>query len=139
MNSLILFVIFTLTSAQSHIVPLIYAAPSAVSHQSRIDIKTKPAFVSSPLIYSPSTSILLHKPPETLFVKHELLSPISEANVLTHVAYGFYNNLPLARALQHPVYIKENLDNLQKITKDQSLVDDEDEKKIMQENQTKKR
>lgn len=91
------------TKVCCHILPLIYAAPSAVSHQSRIDIRHSPGFVQAPLIYSPAA---------TLFASHQkqiasdtVFTPIFSDTILTPIALSYYHNLPLARALQHPVAI----------------------------------
>lgn len=98
----ILFVVCVISKVHSHAVPLIYAAPSAVSHQSRIDIKHSPALISTPLIYSPATIFTSH-PKEA---SETVLTPLFTSDtVFTPIALSFYHNLPLARALQHPISI----------------------------------
>lgn len=109
------FVLTVIAKVQSHAVPLIYAAPSAVSHQSRIDIKHDPGFIS-PVVYTPA--IL----PSHLKVASEaVVAPIVSSHaVLAPVALSFFHNLPLARALEHPIsidviqnsYKKENSENI---------------------------
>lgn len=94
-----------LCSVRGQIFPLIYAAPSAVSHQSRIDIKHSPSFISSPLIYSPAATLYEHqksieRPRQTV------ITPVFTSDtILTPVAVTFFHNLPLARALEHPISI----------------------------------
>ncbi|KAH9637195.1 hypothetical protein HF086_016217 [Spodoptera exigua] len=97
------------------IVPLIYAAPSAVSHQSRIDIKHSPGFVAGPLIYSPAAPLYAHHQLENK-VREAVITPVFTADtILTPVALSFFHNLPLARALEHPISIdkaqEENAEN----------------------------
>lgn len=85
--------------------PLIFAAPSAVSHQSRVDIKHS-AVNTSPLIYSPGTFYARH-PARAVVASETILTPvITDDTVLTPIAFGFFHNLPLARALKHPVSIE---------------------------------
>lgn len=97
-----IFVILSLTyRARGQLAPLIYAAPSAVSHQSRVDIKHTPGFISAPLIYSPATTIFASQPQRLEVASDTVLTPI-----LTPIAFSFYHNLPLARALEHPISIE---------------------------------
>lgn len=95
---------------QGYLSPLIYAAPSAVSHQSRIDIKHTP-LISAPLFYSPATIIATH-PSQTI------VSPIIASDtLLTPIALSFFHNLPLARALEQPISltkVREAADKKQK-------------------------
>ncbi|KAJ8713436.1 hypothetical protein PYW07_013806 [Mythimna separata] len=92
-------------AVHGQIVPLIYAAPSAVSHQSRIDIKHSPGFIAGPLIYSPATTLYAsHQPGDK--PRETVLTPVFTADtILTPVALSFFHNLPLARALEHPISI----------------------------------
>lgn len=98
-----LFVITVISKVHSHVVPLIYAAPSAVSHQSRIDIKHSPSFISTPIIYSPAAILASH--PKEIASETVLTPIVATDTVLTPVALSFFHNLPLARALQHPISI----------------------------------
>ncbi|XP_059053827.1 uncharacterized protein LOC131848090 [Achroia grisella] len=86
--------------------PIIYAAPSAVSHQSRIDIKHTPAIISAPLVYSPATTIYASHPEAENNKKVLAFAPTLTSNtVLTPIALTIFHNLPLARALEHPISI----------------------------------
>lgn len=85
--------------------PIIFAAPSAVSHQSRIDIKHTPGFISAPLIYSPATTIYASHPNAEV-PREAILAPVLTTDtLLTPIALSFFHNLPLARALEHPISI----------------------------------
>lgn len=87
-----------------HVLPWIYAAPSAVSHQSRIDIRHSPGFVQAPLIYSPAASLFASH--QSQIASDTVLTPIFASDaVLTPIGLSFYHNLPLTRALEHPVSI----------------------------------
>lgn len=85
---------------QGYLSPLLYTAPSAISHQSRIDIKHTP-FISAPLFYNPAT-IVATQPAQTV------VAPIIASDtLLTPIAFSFFHNLPLARALEHPISLKK--------------------------------
>uniref|UniRef100_A0A2H1V1N3 SFRICE_014036 n=1 Tax=Spodoptera frugiperda TaxID=7108 RepID=A0A2H1V1N3_SPOFR len=104
MIRLLLFV-GVLCEVYGDLVPLIYAAPSAVSHQSRIDIKHSPGFVAGPLIYSPAATVYANQQLENK-VREAVITPVFTADtILTPVALSFFHNLPLARALEHPISI----------------------------------
>ncbi|XP_022830352.1 uncharacterized protein LOC111359135 [Spodoptera litura] len=114
MIRLLLFV-GVLCEVYGDLVPLIYAAPSAVSHQSRIDIKHSPGFVAGPLIYSPAATLYANHQIENK-VREAVITPVFTADtILTPVALSFFHNLPLARALEHPISIdkaqEENAEN----------------------------
>lgn len=84
---------------QGHLTPLLYEAPSAVSHQSRIDIKHTP-LISQPLFYSPVTLVATPA--------HTIVTPIIASDtVLTPISLSFYHNLPLARALEQTIPSKK--------------------------------
>lgn len=126
----ILFVVSVISKVHSHVAPLIYAAPSAVSHQSRIDIKHTPALISTPLIYSPA--IFTSHPKEV--ASEALFTPILASDtVFTPVALNLYHNLPLARALQHPISIdtventdKEDSENIDVLRQDNKEISTEE-------------
>lgn len=83
---------------QGYLSPLLYAAPSAVSHQSRIDVKHTP-FISAPLFYNTAT-IVATQPAQTV------VAPIIASDtLLTPIALSFFHNLPLARGLEHPILL----------------------------------
>lgn len=89
------------------ILPVIYAAPSSVSHQSRIDVKHTPQIIATPLVYSPTVyAIYPNKEKESNIV----LTPVTSDMLLTPIAFTFFHNLPLSRALEHPIII-ENQDS----------------------------
>jgi hypothetical protein len=112
----ILLIVFV-TTARSQIAPLIYAAPSAVSHQSRVEVKHTPSFISAPLIYSPA-AIITSLPAEVK--KETIITPIFATDtVLAPIALSFFNNLPLARALKHPISIDEAQENYERNIKSQ--------------------
>ncbi|CAG9793828.1 unnamed protein product [Diatraea saccharalis] len=95
----ILSIVF-ITTAHCQVAPLIYAAPTAVSHQSRVDVKNTPGFISAPLIYSPA----IISPKEV--TNEAVITPVLAVDtVLTPIALTFFNNLPLSRALKHPISI----------------------------------
>lgn len=97
-----LFLLVCVYKAQGQYAPLIFAAPSAVSHQSRIDIRHSPEFVSAPLVYSP----LAVYPSAAEAASDSFLTPVIKADQLfIPVALTFFHNLPLARALEHPISI----------------------------------
>ncbi|GBP35113.1 hypothetical protein EVAR_28312_1 [Eumeta japonica] len=76
---------------------VIYASPSAVSHQSRIDIKHG-AVLSAPAVYAPA--VFVTRPKASSIVAPALVP----ADLWTGpIAYGFFHSLPLTRALEHPV------------------------------------
>ncbi|CAB3259815.1 unnamed protein product [Arctia plantaginis] len=98
----LLFFVSTICVVRGQLVPVIYAAPSAVSHQSRIDIRHSP-YISGPLLYNP---------PKFLYEKHSadektrdsiIKSMFTADTILTPVALTFFHNLPLSRALEHPI------------------------------------
>lgn len=91
-----LLLIVFVNQVSSNLVPIIYAAPSAVSHQSRIDIKHSSNYVATPLIYSPGT-ILSNGPKMT--VNNDIVLPMIPNAVLT-----LYHT-PLSRALAQPISI----------------------------------
>lgn len=99
----IILIAYLFNLVQGYLTPLIYAAPSAVSHQSRIDIKHNP-IISAPLIYNPGQAIVaIHSEPARAIV-----APIIATDtLLAPVALSFFHNLPLARALKHPISIEE--------------------------------
>ncbi|CAK1556208.1 unnamed protein product [Leptosia nina] len=98
----ILFFLYVLTYAQCQVLPLIFAAPSAVSHQSRIDIKRTPV---TPLIYSPSG--VFGSNFKEIQPNRRVDTTIYTDAVLTPIALTFFHNLPLARALEHPISLSE--------------------------------
>uniref|UniRef100_A0A2A4JFW4 DUF4794 domain-containing protein n=1 Tax=Heliothis virescens TaxID=7102 RepID=A0A2A4JFW4_HELVI len=101
----LLLLVSAMWEVRGQIVPLIYAAPSAVSHQSRIDIKHSPGFIAGPLIYSPAATLYASHEPKVK-VQETVLTPVFTADtILTPVALSFFHNLPLARALEHPISI----------------------------------
>lgn len=96
----IFFLVCVLRKTQGQLAPLIFAAPSAVSHQSRIDIRHTPGFIS-PLVYSPIASYTAVKESELV------LPPLVRTEFyFTPVALTFFHNLPLARAIEHPISIE---------------------------------
>ncbi|CAH0584221.1 unnamed protein product [Chrysodeixis includens] len=101
----LIILVSVVCTVHGQIFPLIYAAPSAVSHQSRIDVKHSPGFISSPLIYSPAATLYesqksIESPRQTV------ITPVFTSDtILTPVALSFFHNLPLARALEHPISI----------------------------------
>ncbi|KAG7296104.1 hypothetical protein JYU34_021199 [Plutella xylostella] len=96
-------ILCVVSCASSHLGPVIYAAPSAVSHQSRIDIKHTPV-LSAPLIYSPT----IYATHPRAIVADTVLTPVVPVDtVFSPVALGVFHNLPLARALKHPVSIEK--------------------------------
>lgn len=98
----LLLLVCAVCKAQGHYAPLIFAAPSAVSHQSRIDIRYNPGYVSAPLVYSP----LAIYPSPAEAASDSIFTPVIKADqLLTPVALTFFHNLPLARALERPVSI----------------------------------
>lgn len=96
----IIFLVCVLSNAQGQFDPLIFTAPSAVSHQSRIDIRHDPGFISVPFVYSPIAAYTDVKEREYVFP-----AAIRSQPYLTPVALTFFQNLPLARALDHPISI----------------------------------
>lgn len=89
----------------SHLIPLIYAAPSAVSHQSRIDIKLAP-FMSTPFIYSPEAAIHLNIPTKVTAASDPALTSVLPSDTfIAPIALTFFHNLPLSRALGQPISI----------------------------------
>lgn len=122
----LLLVVSAMCAVRGQIVPLIYAAPSAVSHQSRVDIKHSHGFISGPLIYSPSTSLYAsHKPDDK--PQETVLTPVFTADtILTPVALSFFHNLPLARALEHPI----SIDKVQEENAQVAAVTDQNMEKI---------
>lgn len=114
MITLLLF-LSVMCTVHGQIVPLLYAVPSAVSHQSRIDIRHSPGFITGPLVYSPGTTLhTSHQPNDK--PQETLVTPIFTADtIFTPVALSFFHNLPLARALEHPISIdkvqEENAQN----------------------------
>ncbi|CAH0398716.1 unnamed protein product [Chilo suppressalis] len=102
MLSRILFVVFV-TTTFCEAASLIYASPTAVSHQSRVDIKHTPGFLSAPLIYSPTILAGANE-----VTNGAVITPVLAVDtVLTPVALSFFNNLPLARALKTPISIEK--------------------------------
>lgn len=129
----LVLLVCAICKVHGQLVPLIYAAPSAVSHQSRVDITHTPGFISAPLIYSPAT---------TLYSSHQVDGKAREAvvtpvfasdTILTPVALSFFHNLPLARALEHPISIdkmqQENEQN-DEATQNMESVKSEDEQNV---------
>lgn len=89
----------------AHLIPLIYAAPSAVSHQSRLDIKHA-SFLSTPIVYSPETAVHVNIPTKITTGSHPVLtSVLAPDTFMAPIALTFYHNLPLSRALENPVSI----------------------------------
>lgn len=87
--------------------PFIYTAPTVVSHQSRIDVQHSPGFIAGPLIY-PSTIFASHPNTQS---NNAVVTPVLTTNtVFAPIALSFFHNLPLARALQHPVTIEKAQD-----------------------------
>lgn len=100
----ILLIVSVFSKVHSN-VPLIFAAPSAVSHQSRIDVKHTPGFLSTPLIYSP---VIYASHPKTEIHREAIIAPVLTTDtLLTPIALSFFHNLPLARALEHPISIEK--------------------------------
>lgn len=96
----LIFIACVTNLVQGYLTPLLYAAPSAVSHQSRIDIKHTP-HISAPLVYHPASIVATHSP-------STIVSPIIASDtLLTPIALIFYHNLPLARALEHPISVNK--------------------------------
>ncbi|KOB74591.1 putative cuticle protein [Operophtera brumata] len=98
----IFLLVCVLRNAQGQYAPLIFAAPSAVSHQSRIDIRHTPGFISAPFVYSPIAAYTAVKESESIFP-----AVIRSEPYFTPVALTFFHNVPLARALEHPISIEE--------------------------------
>ncbi|KAJ2944318.1 hypothetical protein O0L34_g18308 [Tuta absoluta] len=127
MNRLIelLSIFFVIDQAHGHLVPIIYAAPSAVSHQSRIDIKHSSG-IPSPLVYTPLTTIYATHPKPLL--SETVFSPVLATDtLLTPVALSVFHNFPLARALEHPISLdkvqkKTNFDTLDTVKLDKKLL-----------------
>ncbi|KAJ8716168.1 hypothetical protein PYW08_013453 [Mythimna loreyi] len=118
-------VVSAMCVVHGQIVPLVYAAPSAVSHQSRIDIKHSPGFIAGPLIYRPATTLYASHLPDDK-PRETVLSPVFTADtILTPVALTFFHNLPLARALEHPI----SIDKVQEEILRNDAVAEEDMKK----------
>ena len=90
----------------SQILPVIYAAPSSVSHQSRIDVKHTPQIIAAPLVYTPA--IYATYPIEEKNNNIALTSVLSDK---VPIALTFFHNLPLARALEHPIVIESQDSN----------------------------
>lgn len=98
----IIFLVCVLRQTQGQLAPLIFAAPSAVSHQSRIDIRHTPGFISTPFLYSPIA------PYTTVKESESVLPPVLRPeSYFTPVALTFFHNLPLARALENPISIEK--------------------------------
>lgn len=98
----IFILVCVLHKTQGQLAPLIFAAPSSVSHQSRIDIRHTPGFISAPLVYSPIAVFPAVKESESV-----LPTLVRSEHYFTPVAFTFFHNLPLARALERPVSIKK--------------------------------
>lgn len=91
---------------QGYLSPLLYAAPSAVSHQSRIDIKHTP-LISAPVFFSPA--VVATQPAQTI------MTPIIASDtLLTPIALSSFHNLPLTRSLEHPIPIWKVLNGANK-------------------------
>lgn len=124
----LILVLFSIYQVKCQLLPVIYAAPSAVSHQSRIDIKHSPGIISSPLIYSPAVYATYPLQGDT---REVVLSTVTGDTVYTPIALSFFHNLPLARALQHPVSINQDrvsaesttvmIDNMEMNTSDEDI------------------
>lgn len=122
----LILVLFSIYQVKCQLLPVIYAAPSAVSHQSRIDIKHSPGIISSPLIYSPAVYATYPLKGDT---REVVLSTVTGDTVYTPIALSFFHNLPLARALEHPVSINRvsaesttvMIDNMEKNTSDEDI------------------
>ncbi|CAG9561161.1 unnamed protein product [Danaus chrysippus] len=100
----LLLVLYLSYNVDCHLLPVVYAAPSAVSHQSRIDVKSTPAFIT-PVLYS--STVYATYPGKVDENSNTVYSPVLSDTVLTPVALSYFHNLPLARALQSPVFIHE--------------------------------
>ncbi|KAJ0178340.1 hypothetical protein K1T71_006163 [Dendrolimus kikuchii] len=101
----IFFIFSAVNQVQCHSGPLVFAAPSAVSHQSRIDIKHTPSYIATPVVYSPISTIYASGSIAG-YAQEAVLTPILPTDtLLTPVALSFFHNLPLARALEHPISI----------------------------------
>lgn len=98
----IFFLVCVLHKIQGQLASLIFTAPSAISHQSRIDMSHTPGFISAPLVYSPIAGYTAVKESEPV-----LLPLVRTEHYFTPVVLTFFHNLPLARALQHPISIKK--------------------------------
>lgn len=107
MMTLLLIFVSVMWKVHGQLVPLIYAAPSAVSHQSRIDIAHSPGFITGPLIYSPAATLYAtHQSENNDKSREAVITPVFTADtIFTPVALSFYHNIPLARALEHPISI----------------------------------
>lgn len=122
----LILVLFSIYQVKCQLLPVIYAAPSAVSHQSRIDIKHSPGIISSPLIYSPAVYATYPLKGDT---REVVLSTVTGDTVYTPIALSFFHNLPLARALEHPVSINRvsaesttvMIDNMEANTSDEDI------------------
>lgn len=85
------------------LLPVIYAAPSSVSHQSRVDIKNIPQIIATPLVYSP---VIYATYPKDGKKSDIVLTQVRSDTVLAPIALTLFHNLPLARALEHPIIIE---------------------------------
>lgn len=98
-----IFLIIAVCQVQCRSGTLIFIAPSAVSHQSRIDIKHIPGYIASPIVYNPISTIYTSG---SIAAQEAILTPILPTDtLLTPVALSFFHNLPLARALEHPISV----------------------------------
>lgn len=101
-----LFLFATVCLSVGHGASVIYTAPSAVSHQSRIDIRHSPLHS---FVYSPAT-VFAHPARTIITNDHHIITPVISTNhVLTPVAYSYYHDLPLARAMKDPVSLLQKL------------------------------
>ncbi|CAH2240314.1 jg25858 [Pararge aegeria aegeria] len=111
---IVLFSWYLVNQVKSQLLPVIYAAPSAVSHQSRIDVKHTPGIITPSIIYSPTIyatyPLKVEKPREVV------LRRMTGDTVLTPIALSFFHNLPLARALEHPVSINQDNESTESST-----------------------
>lgn len=110
----LILISFFICTVNCQLLPVIYSAPSAVSHQSQIHVKHSSNVIATPLVYSP---IVYATYPSREELKSELLlTPVVSDAGLTPIALTIFQNMPLARALEHPIQIGQGQDSKEVVT-----------------------
>ncbi|CAH2091206.1 unnamed protein product [Euphydryas editha] len=107
----LILTLFFICTVNCQLLPVIYSAPSAVSHQSQIHVKHSSNVIATPLVYSP---VVYATYPSKEEINGELfLTPVVSDAVLTPIALTLFHNMPLARALEHPIQIGQGQDSIE--------------------------
>lgn len=92
-------VAYSVAAPISHIVPTVYAAPAAVSHQSRVDVRTSPTIVS----HSVSAPVIAHAAYTSPLLAHSTLDIAEHGHLLKKRSVAAYAVAPAAVSQQSRV------------------------------------